>query len=140
MSDSDSDSETTANKVVIPEEIQKEIGNFVKDWVHADDQIKGLNEKIKELKEIKQSREELILGAIETYNLPKIQVTNGVLRKGISATKEPLKPEQVLQSVKDILKESDVAQNVTSYIFENRKKKERVYLKRTSIRQKKTKT
>jgi hypothetical protein len=137
MSDSDKEHEHEPESKPIPSEVQKEIANLVKDWIRADDELKLVKDKAKEYNDIKKEKEDLILGAIETYNLPKIQVTNGILRKSVSMTKVGLKPEMVLQSVKDIVKKDADANTITSHIFENRPNKERIYLKRTSYRQKK---
>ena len=134
MSDSENEEEG-----VIPKDITEEFKEVVVNWVKIDDDIRSLNQKIKDLKDEKKEFEVFILEYMNTINENVINISDGKLRLNRSKTKAPLKEENIQSALLDITKDSNKALELTKYIFQSRPLTERVNLKRTKNRVKKVK-
>ena len=134
MSDSENEEEG-----VIPKDITEEFKEVVVNWVKIDDDIRSLNQKIKDLKDEKKEFEVFILEYMNTINENVINISDGKLRLNRSKTKAPLKEENIQSALLDITKDSNKALELTKYIFQSRPLRERVNLKRTKNRIKKVK-
>ena len=134
MSDSENEEEG-----VIPKDITEEFKEVVVNWVKIDDDIRSLNQKIKDLKDEKKEFEVFILEYMNTINENVINISDGKLRLNRSKTKAPLKEENIQSALLDITKDSNKALELTKYIFQSRPLTERVNLKRTKNRIKKVK-
>ena len=124
---------------VIPKDITEEFKEVVVNWVKIDDDIRSLNQKIKDLKDEKKEFEVFILEYMNTINENVINISDGKLRLNRSKTKAPLKEENIQSALLDITKDSNKALELTKYIFQSRPLTERVNLKRTKNRVKKVK-
>ena len=124
---------------VIPKYITEEFKEVVVNWVKIDDDIRSLNQKIKDLKDEKKEFEVFILEYMNTINENVINISDGKLRLNRSKTKAPLKEENIQSALLDITKDSNKALELTKYIFQSRPLTERVNLKRTKNRVKKVK-
>lgn len=124
---------------VIPKDITEEFKEVVVNWVKIDDDIRSLNQKIKDLKDEKKEFEVFILEYMNTINENVINISDGKLRLNRSKTKAPLKEENIQSALLDITKDSNKALELTKYIFQSRPLTERVNLKRTKNRIKKVK-
>ena len=124
---------------VIPKDITEEFKEVVVNWVKIDDDIRSLNQKIKDLKDEKKEFEVFILEYMNTINESTINISDGKLRLNRSKTKAPLKEENIQSALLDITKDSNKALELTKYIFQSRPLTERVNLKRTKNRVKKVK-
>lgn len=124
---------------VIPKDITEEFKEVVVNWVKIDDDIRSLNQKIKDLKDEKKEFEVFILEYMNTINESTINISDGKLRLNRSKTKAPLKEENIQSALLDITKDSNKALELTKYIFQSRPLTERVNLKRTKNRIKKVK-
>lgn len=119
---------------VIPKDITEEFKEVVVNWVKIDDDIRSLNQKIKDLKDEKKEFEVFILEYMNTINENVINISDGKLRLNRSKTKAPLKEENIQSALLDITKDSNKALELTKYIFQSRPLTERVNLKRTKNR------
>ena len=123
-----SDSET--NK----KEVSKEFQQKVVTWVKLDDQLREIRAKSKEITAEKKDLEEWILQYLDKIGEKAISIGDGNLRKNVSKTKAPLKKENIYATIKDLTKDENKANLITTQIFENRPMSERVNLKRTKNR------
>ncbi len=121
----------------ISKKVTKEFQEMVVNWVTIDDEVRELQAKMKELKEEKKQYEGFILEFLESVDEKMIQISDGNLRRNVSKTKGPLKPELIQTALTDLTKNKDTAMQMTKYIMEKRPVTERINLKRTSFRKKK---
>jgi hypothetical protein len=115
-------------------EVSKEFQKNVVAWVKLDDQLRELRAKSKEITAEKKDLEEWILQYLDQIGEKAISIGDGNLRKNVSKTKAPLKKENIYATIKDLTKDENKANLITTQIFENRPMSERINLKRTKNR------
>ena len=132
-------SDNSDNNSEQKKEVSKEFTQKVIDWVKLDDKLRELRAKSKEITGEKKELEEWILAYLDQIGEKAISIGDGNLRKNVSKTKAPLKKENIHATIKDLTKDEAKASLITQQIFENRPMTERINLKRTKNRGKKTK-
>ena len=128
---SESENEDTKN-------VTEEFVEIVKTWVKIDDEIRDKTKQIKELKDDRKEYETFILNYMEKIDENVINISDGKLRKNKSTTKGGLKQEIIQNALLDMTQDSNKAVQMTKYIMEKRPITERVNLKRTKNRGKRT--
>ena len=121
------------------EKVSEELAETVRGWVKDDDDIKKLQNKIKEIKTGKKEKEEFILGFMDKKEEKVIRITGGRLRMNKSKTKTGVTPEHIQNCLYEILGDSAKALKMTKTIMDKRPTVERINLKRTNDRKKKSK-
>ena len=119
--------------------ITEEFVEFVKSWVKLDDEIREYQDKIKELKKEKKEYETFVLEYMDKIGEKSINITGGKLRQNKSQTKIGLKQDVIQGALYDLTKDSAKSVQMTKYIMDKRPTVERINLKRTRNRKKKTK-
>lgn len=114
--------------------VSKEFQQKVITWVKLDDQLREIRIKSKEITTEKKDLEEWILQYLDHIGEKAISIGDGNLRKNVSKTKAPLKKENIYATIKDLTKDENKANLITTQIFENRPMSERINLKRTKNR------
>jgi hypothetical protein len=115
---------------VSEEELKKKFRNIVISWVQLDDKIKTINSELKNMKDEKKQYEDFILSFMEKYNENMITLSNGILKKNVSQTKQSINEEMINEAIEEFTKDVEQAYKITQKIIEKRQVNEKVTLKR----------
>lgn len=109
--------------------------NKIKQWVSVDNQIKILNEKLKELREERTSTCSEIMKYVETENLTNatVQISDGRLRFMENKQVSPLTLRYVRECLLTCIRDSEKVDEIMRYIKESREIKITSDIKRTYI-------
>ena len=102
----------------------------VKDWVTLDDDIKTLQEAIKKRKKRINELTPIILDFMKRFNINDLNTQNGQLRYTTSLLAKPVNKNFLLSKLGEFFKDNEKSQALTTYIYDNRIKEEKVKLKR----------
>jgi len=123
--------ETKESEVeVSEEELKKKFKNIVISWVQLDDKIKAINSELKNMKDEKKQYEDFILNFMEKYNENMITLSNGILKKNVSQTKQSINEEMINEVIEEFTKDVEQAYTITQKIIQKRQINEKVTLKR----------
>jgi hypothetical protein len=128
--------ENTNLETIVPEvevseeELKKKFKNIVISWVQLDDKIKIINSELKNMKDEKKQYEDFILSFMEKYNENMITLSNGILKKSVSQTKQSIKEEMIQEVIEEFTKDMEQAYSITQKIIQKREVNEKVTLKR----------
>lgn len=105
----------------------------IKKWVSLDNQIKHINEKLKELRNNKLELEGSIQHYFEINNIenPTIEITDGKLRFGTNKVQSPLTYKYIEQCLIKIIPNKDHIDSIMNYIKTNRDYKLEKNIKRS---------
>jgi len=134
----DEDDEVDVDPLVFSD-TNPEFVNFkqnVKDWVTLDDDIKTLQEAIKKRKKRITELTPLILDFMKRFNINDLNTQNGQLRYTTSLLAKPVNKNFLLSKLGEFFKDNEKSQVLTTYIYDNRIKEEKVKLKRVIERKK----
>jgi hypothetical protein len=124
------------NKDSSEEELKKKFKNIVIAWVQLDDKIKTINSELKNMKDEKKQYEDFILDFMEKYNENMITLSNGILKKNVSQTKQSINEEMINEAIEEFTKDPEQAYTITQKIIQKRQVNEKVSLKRQVIKKK----
>jgi len=124
---------TEEKKHVSPEFIQN-----VKKYLEIDDKIKEIKNTVKDITNEKKQYEEFILHYLESIDEKIIDLADGKLVRNISKTQGPLKKELIHKTLTEIVGDSVKATVMTEQIIKSRPISEKVSLKRTTHKNKKS--
>ena len=124
------------NKDSSEEELKKKFKNIVIAWVQLDDKIKTINSELKNMKDEKKQYEDFILDFMEKYNENMITLSNGILKKNVSQTKQSINEEMINEAIEEFTKDAEQAYTITQKIIQKRQINEKVTLKRQVIKKK----
>jgi hypothetical protein len=136
--DDEDDEEVDVDPLVFSD-TNPEFVNFkqnVKDWVTLDDDIKTLQEAIKKRKKRITELTPLILDFMKRFNINDLNTQNGQLRYTTSLLAKPVNKNFLLSKLGEFFKDNEKSQAITTYIYDNRIKEEKVKLKRVIERKK----
>lgn len=122
------------------EKVSREFEEMIRRWVKIDDEIRDKNAELREMKEDKKQYEEYILHCIEQINKDmtiNIDNGNGVIRRSVTQSRGPLKKDIIQSVLLDVTKDQNQAIKLTEVIYNSRPVKEKINLKRSTIRKKK---
>ena len=128
----DEDEEVDIDPLVFSD-TNPEFVNFkqnVKDWVTLDDDIKTLQEAIKKRKKRINELTPIILDFMKRFNINDLNTQNGQLRYTTSLLAKPVNKNFLLSKLGEFFKDNEKSQALTTYIYDNRIKEEKVKLKR----------
>jgi Zn/Cd-binding protein ZinT len=92
----------------------------IKQWVSIDNQIKQLNDKVKQLKEQKCVLSENINNYVETNNLSTIQISDGQLKFVKTKETQPLTFKYLEKCLHEIIKNEEQVEKILEYIKNKR--------------------
>jgi len=124
------------NKNSSEEELKKKFKNIVIAWVQLDDKIKTINSELKNMKDEKKQYEDFILDFMEKYNENMITLSNGILKKNVSQTKQSINEEMINEAIEEFTKDAEQAYTITQKIIQKRQVNEKISLKRQVIKKK----
>jgi hypothetical protein len=128
----DEDEEVNIDPLVFSD-TNPEFVNFkqnVKDWVTLDDDIKTLQDAIKKRKKRINELTPVILDFMKRFNINDLNTQNGQLRYTTSLLAKPVNKNFLLSKLGEFFKDNEKSQVLTTYIYDNRIKEEKVKLKR----------
>jgi aminoglycoside phosphotransferase family enzyme len=88
------------------------------------------------MKDEKKQYEDFILNFMEKYNENMITLSNGILKKNVSQTKQSINEEMINEAIEEFTKDVEQAYTITQKIIEKRQINEKVTLKRQIIKKK----
>tara|TARA_Y100000591_G_C21526015_1_gene541750 strand:- start:268 stop:615 length:348 start_codon:yes stop_codon:yes gene_type:complete len=105
----------------------------IKSWVQIDNQVKMLQEKVKELRDKKNDIEFKIYNYAEDNNLQNavIEISDGKLKFSETKTTSPLSLKYVEKCLHEIVSDENVVKQIMNYIKEHRETKIESSIKRT---------
>jgi len=105
----------------------------IKKWVLIDSQIKAVNEKMKKIKETKESLlDEIIEYATENHiDHKKIEITDGELRFYEKKEYQPLSYHFLEENLGKIIKNKEQVDKIIEFLRENREVTSYIDIKRT---------
>jgi hypothetical protein len=105
----------------------------IKKWVSFDNQLKTLNEKTKDLREMKNNTEQQILDYVETKNMSNatVNISDGKLKFVSTKQTAPLTLKYVEDCLSKCIKNEEQVITIMNYIKESREIKYVPDIKRT---------
>ena len=131
--DEEEDEEEVNIDPLVFSDTNPEFVNFkqnVKDWVTLDDDIKTLQDAIKKRKKRINELTPIILDFMKRFNINDLNTQNGQLRYTTSLLAKPVNKNFLLSKLGEFFKDNEKSQALTTYIYDNRIKEEKVKLKR----------
>jgi hypothetical protein len=120
--------------------MNNELNKEIVQWIQLDEQIKGYNKKISELKELKDSKYDLIYDKLNVDDkniddLPKYKIEkyNSMVYFNTSVNYSSLTYRYLENCLNEYFKDAEEVQKMMEYIKGNRKRETRLILKRDSI-------
>ena len=108
--------------------------NDVKKWVMLDSQLKIVNEKTKQMRELKQTLTKNICEYIDTNNVKNnIEITNGELKMYEKKEYSPLSYGYLQSCLEKLIENQEQVDYIIQYLKENREIKISHDLRRTTI-------
>ena len=111
--------------------VTKTFKNDVLNWIQIDDKIREHRKAVKDLNAQKKEFEEQIIQYLTEVDEESIMLKDGMLKKTVTKSKEPLKKENIHSALVDITGDANKALMLTDHILKSRKETERVNLRRT---------
>ena len=116
---------------------KQKLKESVNEYLKIDNEINTLQSAIKERKTKKTELSSFILGAMTSNEIQQMNINNEKLVYSVTQSKKPLSKEYLNNVLTDYFRNNDKALDVINHILTNRKKVEKVKLKRVAERKKK---
>ena len=96
--------------------------NDIKKWIEIDNEIQTLNNNLKELRQSRNSKAEIITKYIEQHNLTKTKfsLNNGYIKYSKTNQSSPLTFKFIFECLKKYFNDEELATNVCDFIKSNR--------------------
>tara|TARA_B110000914_G_scaffold223092_1_gene237849 strand:+ start:1283 stop:1645 length:363 start_codon:yes stop_codon:yes gene_type:complete len=115
------------------EQKKQDIDEFkhnVKTWLHLDDKISDLQQKIKAYKNQQKELNPLIIHFMNKRDIQEVNSNEGNIRFNVAKTRASLSNKKLQSSISSYFNNDDQTQNLIEHIMNNREIKETVKLKR----------
>lgn len=99
-------------------------------WLKLDDDIKKLNDAIKERKNKKNEITPTLLDFMESHNINDLNTSDGNLKFHKSLRSKPLSKKYLINRLGDFYKNMNKGEKIVNFIYNNREKTEISNLKR----------
>ena len=107
----------------------------IKIWLKMDDDIKTLQNALKDIKKKKENMTPKILQFMKNNELKHLDTNDGKLQYKSSFVAKPLNKKMIMNRLGDYFKNLDKGIEVATYILENREKEEKIRLTRSKKKQ-----
>ena len=108
----------------------------IKIWLKMDDDIKTLQNALKEIKKKKEEMTPKILSFMKNNELKHLDTNDGKIQYKSSFVSKPLNKKMIINRLGDYFKDFEKGATAAAFILENREKEEKIRLTR-SVRKKK---
>lgn len=127
--------------IISIEQIDENLKILILSWIAKDEEIKEINENLKEMKDDKKQFENYILEYLEKNNSIKnntvITTKKGNIIKNVKDSKSAITPDLIQKTLTEILNDKDKAFIYTNEISNKRAVKQNINLKRIIEKKKK---
>ena len=124
--------EQMMNESHIEDQQKNDLQNYVKEWLKYDDEIKTLQDAIKERKKQKNEIGKVLISFMDRESIPHFNLSDGKLIFAKSEHTQPVNIKFLKETLSDAPSlNQDQYQNLLSFIESNRGKKITTRLKRT---------
>lgn len=114
----------------IPLSENEKLCAIIKLFLVVDEKCKALNDVLKDLKDERKQYEDHILNFMGEYEKEKIPYDKTVLKREIKEVKPKPREEDIVSTLSLILKDKDVAYDITRKIFDSMQSEEKISLKK----------
>lgn len=135
----DDDRKIAITKQTLSDTEINKLKEIIKMYLNVDELCTKLSTEVKEARSEKKQYEDHILEFMGEQNKEKITCKDSVLHKQVKQVQAKPKEEDILQTLTEILKDVDAAQEITKKIVESVPFEEKVSLKRISEKDNKSK-
>jgi hypothetical protein len=121
-----------------PTVISNDFIDTVKQYIEFDNQVHEGRLALKQLQDRRQATENILIQYMSANHMEdkEFSLTDGKLRFGMSRSTAPVNKEHILQRLQVFLKNKELAEKATDYIFADRQVTFTPKLKRTMVRNK----
>ena len=124
--------EQMMNESHIQDQQKNDLQNYVKEWLKYDDEIKTLQDAIKERKKQKNEIGKVLISFMDTHSVPHFNLSDGKLIFAKSEHTQPVNIKFLKETLSDAPSlNQEQYQNLLSFIESKRGKKITTRLKRT---------
>jgi len=109
----------------------------VRGYLKIDDDIKKVENVLKELRKKKKDMEKPILDFMGKYEIEDCNTGDGKLHYQVTNVFKPINRDNIKKQLGEFFKNSKLGEECTNYIYENREKEQKVQLKRVFKKEKK---
>jgi len=103
----------------------------IKVWLKMDDDIKTLQNALKDIKKKKEEMTPKILSFMKNNELKHLDTNDGKIQYKSSFVAKPLNKKMIINRLGDYFKDFEKGANAAAFILENREKEEKVRLTRS---------
>ena len=108
----------------------------IKMWLKMDDDIKTLQNALKEIKKKKEEMTPKILIFMKNNELKHLDTNDGKIQYKSSFVSKPLNKKMIINRLGDYFKDFEKGANAAAFILENREKEEKIRLTRSKRKNK----
>lgn len=108
----------------------------IKVWLKMDDDIKTLQNALKEIKKKKEEMTPKILSFMKNNELKHLDTNDGKIQYKSSFVSKPLNKKMIINRLGDYFKDFEKGANAAAFILENREKEEKIRLTRSKRKNK----
>lgn len=99
---------------------KEQLINNIKEWIKVDNEITKLKNEIKEHNRTKKELTNNLVSVMKTNEIDCFDINGGSLVYKKSKVKKPLNGKTLLSSLQAYYKNTDLAEEVTKYLMDNR--------------------
>lgn len=105
-----------------PESEKQSLIQIVKEWVITDNQIKALNKKLRELRQMKKEQNTQMIEVMKAHEIDNFDIKDGQIYHKKEIKREPLSQKTLLGILSKHPQLDDVqAKNLNQFIYDSRK-------------------
>ena len=128
--DLDDDRKIAVTKQTLSDTEINKLKEIIKLFLNVDEKCTKLSEEVKDARMEKKQYEDHILDFMGEKKKEKITCNDSVLRKQVKQSRPKPKEDDIFQTLSEVFKDADVAQEITKKIFESVPMEEKTTLKK----------
>lgn len=109
----------------------EEFKKLVHQWLSYDDDLKQLKKAEKDINDAKKALTDPIMAFMSKNNIEDCNTQNGKLKYTVSQVKKPINRKYLVDKIAVFMNNSKRAEELTTYLFENRETEQKINLRRT---------
>ena len=99
---------------------KEELVSIIKLWINNDNEVKSLQSQLRNKKKESKLLTDNLINVMKSNELDCIDINNGKLVHKTSKTKKPINKQTLINVLNTYFKDSNKAEELSGYIFENR--------------------
>ena len=109
---------------------KEDLVKIIKEWITNDNEIKKINEVLKAKKKQNKVLSETLVDIMKNNEISVVDIKNGKLIHKTSKTKRAINKQSLINILNSYYKDDNKANEITSYIFNNREEVIKDYIHR----------